>query len=95
MFYFTYVLKSLKDNHLYIGWTDNLKERINEHNKGSVISTKNRQPLKLICYEACLDKKSAILREKQLKTGFGRVYLKRRLKNYFKINKNPDSSQGL
>lgn len=78
MFY-TYVLKSEKDSKLYIGWTIDLIARVKEHNKGEVDSTKTRRPLKLIYYEACLDKNSAILREKALKTGFGRAYLKRRL----------------
>lgn len=78
MFY-TYVLKSIKDNILYIGFCADLKKRITEHNKGLVVSTKNHKPFALVYYEACLDKEKAILREKQLKTGFGRNYLKRRL----------------
>ena len=78
MFY-TYVLKSKKDNKLYVGWTDDLKNRINKHKKGSVQATKDRLPIELIYYEACLNKESAIKREKQLKTGFGRAYLKRRI----------------
>jgi putative endonuclease len=79
MFY-TYVLKSELDGKLYIGWTNDLKHRLTEHNSGKVSATKYRVPLKLIYYEACLEEKSAIAREKQLKTGFGRAYLKRRLK---------------
>lgn len=78
MFY-TYVLLSKKDRKLYIGWTRNLENRLNEHNNGQVPSTKNRVPLELVYYEACLSENSAILREKQLKSGFGRAYLKRRL----------------
>ena len=54
--YYTYVLKSSKDNKLYIGHTNNLKKRLVEHNKGVVDSTKSRRPLKLIYYEACLVK---------------------------------------
>jgi len=77
--YYTYVLKSLKDSKLYIGWTDDLRKRFENHNKGLVDSTKFRRPLELIYYEACLSKEKAIKREKQLKTGFGRAYLKRRL----------------
>jgi len=78
MFY-TYVLKSIKDNELYVGWTVDLKERINEHQKGHVRSTKNRLPIDLVYYEACLTREGAIKREKQLKTGFGRKYLKNRI----------------
>ena len=78
MFY-TYVLKSNKDNKLYIGWTDDLKNRIKQHQSGLVISTKNRLPINLVYYEACLNKENAIKREKEFKTGFGRRYLKNRI----------------
>jgi putative endonuclease len=79
MFYYTYVLVSLKDNKLYIGYTDDIKDRLKMHNNGNVKATKNRLPFKLIYFEACLDKKKAIKREKYLKTGFGRGFLKTRI----------------
>lgn len=79
MYYFTYVLKSEADGKLYIGWTNNLRKRIMEHNSGKVTATKYRKPLKLEYFEGCLSEEKAIEREKQLKTGFGRAYLKRRL----------------
>lgn len=79
MFYFTYVLKSERDNKYYIGSTSNLENRVRSHNNGGVKSTKNRIPLKLIYYEACLDKNKAEKREKYFKTGFGRGYLKKRI----------------
>ncbi|MEK7565557.1 MAG: GIY-YIG nuclease family protein [Patescibacteria group bacterium] len=78
-FYYTYVLKSLEDNNLYIGWTDDLKNRFGLHNDGQVLSTKSRLPLVLVYYEACLSKEKAITREKTLKTGFGRKFLKNRI----------------
>ncbi|MBN2588453.1 MAG: GIY-YIG nuclease family protein [Sedimentisphaerales bacterium] len=78
-YYFTYVLLSEIDGKYYIGWTDNLKKRLIAHNSGQVLSTRNRRPLKLVYYEACLSKKKAIMREKQLKTGFGRKYIKGRV----------------
>ncbi len=78
MFY-TYVLKSLKDNEIYIGFTEDLKVRLDQHNKGLVSATKSRIPFKLVYYEACLDKNKAVKREKSLKTGFGRKYLKDRI----------------
>jgi len=77
--YYTYVLRSEKDNDLYIGYTDNLKRRFDEHQKGLVPATKVRRPLILVYYEACLNKERAILREKYFKTGFGRTFLKNRL----------------
>jgi len=78
-FYYTYVLKSDIDNKLYIGWTNNLKNRIKKHNKGLVSATKSRRPFSLVYFEACLFKAKAIQREKTLKTGFGRQYLKLRI----------------
>jgi putative endonuclease len=81
MFY-TYVLISKKDKELYIGFTKDLKKRLDEHNKGLVVSTAPRRPLELIYYEACLNEADAIAREKYFKTGFGRRFLRNRLKNY-------------
>lgn len=77
--YYTYVLRSEKDSKLYIGFTDDLKRRILEHKNGLVDATKNRRPLKLVYYEACLSKNRAIAREKYFKTGFGRRFLKLRI----------------
>jgi putative endonuclease len=82
MFY-VYVLRSLNDRGLYIGCTKDLKARIKAHNTGQVESTKNRLPMKLIYYEACLNQRDAFHREKYLKTTYGRHYLKNRLKEYF------------
>lgn len=78
MFY-TYVLKSKKDNQLYIGWSKNLKQRFIEHNSGKVEATKYRIPLEIVYYEACTNKTKAIEKEKYLKTGFGRNFLKNRI----------------
>ena len=80
--YFTYVLLSLKDKNFYTGFTNNLKLRFEQHNKGRVESTEDRRPFELIYYEACLDQRDAIKREKYLKTYHGKMFLKRRLKSY-------------
>lgn len=66
MFY-TYVLKSKKDNKLYIGSTTDLKRRFFEHNSGLVKSTKPRRPFKLIYYEAYAAEADARHREHNLK----------------------------
>ena len=79
--YSVYVLLSKKDNNFYIGFTNNLKTRLENHQKGKVNSTMSRRPLKLIYYEACLHRFDALKREKYLKSGPGRKYLKNRLKN--------------
>ena len=81
---YVYLLKSLKDRELYTGATNNLKERVERHNKGLVKATKYRRPLKLIYYEASLNIKDAYKREIYLKTAWGKRYLKNRLKEYFK-----------
>lgn len=81
-FYYVYVLISERDGKFYIGYTDDLKKRLNDHNKGRVPSTKNRTPLKLVYYEACLNQQDATKRERQLKTTWGGRYLKERLKEY-------------
>jgi len=77
--YFTYALLSQKDRSLYIGFTDDLKLRLEKHKNGLVVATKHRRPLKLVYYEACLNKDKAIKREKYFKTGFGRRFLKNRI----------------
>jgi putative endonuclease len=80
--YYTYVLQSLKDNHFYSGFTENLKLRFEHHSKGRIESTGQRRPLKLIYYEACLYIEDAIRREKYFKTYHGKMFLKKRLKSY-------------
>ncbi len=63
MFYYVYVLKSEKDGNNYVGYTNNLRERIILHNAGKVLSTKNRLPLHLIYFEACLNQQDAIIKK--------------------------------
>ena len=77
--YFTYVLKSESDKKLYIGFTENLTKRLEDHNNGRVDSTRNRRPFELVYYEACKSREKALKREKYFKTGFGRRFLKSRL----------------
>lgn len=76
---YVYIIKSLKDGKLYVGHTNNLKRRFREHNNGLEKATSPRRPFKLLYYEACNELQDAVNREKSLKTGFGRAYLKRRL----------------
>lgn len=66
MFY-VYILKSKKDNDLYIGSTNDLRKRFKEHNDGKVFSTKLRRPFELIYYEAYKSEKDARKREHNLK----------------------------
>ncbi len=80
--YYTYVLQSEKDAQFYVGFTKDLKLRFEKHSKGQVESTRDRRPLNLIYYEACLSQDDATKREKYLKTYHGRMFLKNRLKSY-------------
>lgn len=81
-FYYTYILRSLKDKKFYTGHTDNLKLRFEQHKAGRVESTKNRRLLVLIYYEACLNLQDAVHREKYFKTYYGKMFIKNRLKSY-------------
>jgi putative endonuclease len=82
MKYYIYILNSEKDKNYYVGFTNNLNRRIQEHTDGNVASTKNRRPLKLIYWEGCLNQKDATNREKYLKSSWGKRYIKNRLKHY-------------
>jgi len=81
MFY-VYTLESSKDGSWYIGYSENSRRRIKSHNDGLVSSTQKKRPLRLIYYEAYLNKYDALGRETFLKSGAGRRYLKKQLKNY-------------
>ena len=78
--HYVYVLLSLLDQKFYIGRTDNLRQRKQQHDAGKVTSTKHRRPLKLVFYEAFANKKDAVRRELYLKTTKGRSTLKMMLR---------------
>lgn len=80
-FYIVYVLYSLKDKKLYIGYSSDVFGRLKQHNEGENTSTKFRRPLKLIFYEGYLYKEDAIRREQYFKTSKGKRALKLILKN--------------
>lgn len=86
-FCYVYVLQSIKNKDLYIGYTRDLKKRLREHNNGLNFSTKSYRPWQLIHYEAYRNEKDAKRREKYLKTNQGSRLLKRMLKEYFYENK--------
>jgi len=80
--YYVYVLYSEKDDNFYVGHTSDLRGRVRLHSDGRVESTKHRRPLNLVYYEACIDQKDALHREKYLKTAYGKRYIKSRLAGY-------------
>lgn len=75
--HYVYVLKSSKDNHLYYGYTNDLKKRLEKHRQGKVFATKSRLPIELIYYEAYVHEADARERERYFKTGWGRNYIKK------------------
>jgi putative endonuclease len=82
VFFYVYVLESQKDGKKYIGYTNNPRKRLEEHNKGKSFSTKPRLPLKLIYFEGCLNEEDAKRREHYLKGTQGRRFLGLKLIKY-------------
>ena len=85
--YFVYILQSLKDGKLYTGYTNDLKRRFFEHNRGLIKITKWRRPFKLIFYEAFLNQQDATAREKYFKSLYGSKKRKRIVKEFLGKNK--------
>ena len=83
MFY-VYVIQN-KNRQWYTGYAADLRKRFNEHNAGKSKHTQHRGPYKLIYYEACLNESDARSREKYLKSGMGKRYLKNRLKRFLSL----------
>ena len=84
MFY-TYVLRSKRSKKWYTGYTNDLRKRFKEHNLNLSIYTKGRGPFEVIYYEACADEFDAKAREKYLKSGMGKRYIKNRLKRFLSL----------
>ena len=78
--YYVYVLKSLKNNDLYIGSTEDVNNRLKKHNDGKVKSTKFYQPWQLLNFETYNTRSEAVRRERFLKTGQQKELLKKKYK---------------
>ena len=74
--HYVYILKC-NDNKLYTGCTNNLKNRLERHQKGHIPATKNKRPVELHCYFAFKDKYTAYNFEKYLKFGSGKAFQKK------------------
>jgi len=85
-FYYVYVLKSVYKGFIYVGFSENLKQRFKEHNSGKSKSTKPYLLYELIHYEAYKNIMDAKRRENYLKTNRGRITLMTMLKDCFTIN---------
>jgi putative endonuclease len=85
--WYIYILRSLKDNQLYIGMTNDLRERFRLHNLGKVPATQFRRPFEIIYFEGHHNKYDAAAREQFLKTGWGKNWIKKTLSNFLKSKK--------
>jgi putative endonuclease len=77
--HYTYVLLTGSARRFYTGYSTDLRKRLKEHAAGRVRWTASRQPVHLAYYEACLSREDALRRERFLKTGKGKRYLRKRL----------------
>lgn len=82
--FYVYVLQSLKDGSLYVGYTSDLKKRFESHNLGRNKATKIHIPYKIIFYEAMINRVDAKNREVYLKSGWGLRSINKILDLYFK-----------
>ena len=85
LMFYVYVIQSRKSQYWYTGTTNDLRKRLRQHNEGKSTWTKKRGPWDLIYYEACLNEEDARSREKYLKTGMGKRYLKNRLRRFLSL----------
>ncbi|HQI25778.1 MAG TPA: GIY-YIG nuclease family protein [Candidatus Paceibacterota bacterium] len=83
--YYIYILECKKDDKWYTGSTKDLRKRFEQHSNNLCTATKGRGPFKIIYYEACVNEQDARSREKYLKTGMGKCYLKNRLKRFLSL----------
>ena len=88
--HYVYVLRSIADDGFCIGYSANLRKRFDEHATGAAFATAYRGPWKLIYYEAYLERDDALGRERYLKSGSGRRFLKAQLRHY--LDRNPKTA---
>ena len=74
--YTVYAIKSISKNYIYVGLTNNLEKRLEYHNKGYEKTTNPYKPFKLIFTEEFENRSQARIREKYLKSGIGKDFLK-------------------
>lgn len=86
--YYVYILKSVKDGGMYIGYTADLRKRFKEHQLGLNPSTKYKRPWQIVYYEAYKSRSDSRYREYNLKRfAKGYAQLKRRIKNSLQFDK--------
>ncbi|MBW6498963.1 MAG: GIY-YIG nuclease family protein [Bacteroidales bacterium] len=84
--YFVYIIESQNNSILYKGFTTDIEKRLYEHNNNLSRYTSGKGPWKLVYLESFEEKKSALIREKQLKRS-NKIYLKQLIEDY--LNQKP------
>lgn len=79
--YYVYLLQSERDDKIYTGYTEDLKRRVKQHFNGDVHTTHRMGEIRLVYYEAFINKKDARERENYLKTTKGKRTVRLMLKN--------------
>jgi len=74
--FFVYAIKSINRNYIYVGLTNNPDRRLNQHNKGLSKTTKPYAPFERMYLEKVGTREQARSREKYLKSGAGKEFLK-------------------
>jgi len=74
--YYVYAIVSKNKNRIYVGLTKDLGSRLKEHNRGKTKSTQCYRPWTLLYFEKFPARTVARMREKQLKSGYGKEFLK-------------------
>ena len=74
--YYTYAINSMNRNYIYVGISNAPDRRLKQHNQGHNKTTKPYAPFKRILLEEFKKRREARIREKSLKTGRGKAYLK-------------------
>jgi putative endonuclease len=85
MFHFIYVLQSRRDGKWYTGYTTALRKRFIEHNAGYSFATKGRGSFDIVYFEGCKNEYDARARERYLKSGMGKRYLRNRMKRFLSL----------
>ncbi|MBI2621646.1 MAG: GIY-YIG nuclease family protein [Candidatus Levybacteria bacterium] len=92
--YTVYLLESVRTGKWYIGYTpDEAYNRLRKHNRKEVVSTKAFAPWKLIYFECYLNRSDATGRERFLKSGAGRNFLRKQLKYYLGLSQRVEPSK--
>jgi len=76
--HYVYVLSSLKRKYIYVGLTNDVERRVAQHQKGRERTTAPYRPFQLLLVEKYSTRPDARKREKYLKSGTGKEWIKQK-----------------